>query len=91
MSTATPATIETTANGWHKCTVSGVSAATGTTHAYSVMWRTQRTECCGELLTDWSDRLPVWIDGSYATVEPATVQCGRCGRRRGAVYFEAAL
>ena len=78
----------TTKGSWHTAVVSERSAATGTTYTFRITWRTQQWECCGgqSPIRFDAEHLPFWVDGSYATVQDRTQQCGRCGRQHTANY-----
>lgn len=82
-------TIEQSHNGWHINLVTEQSAATGLPREYRITWRTQQWECCGgqDPIRFDGDHKPFWIDGSYATVQDRTQQCGRCGKQHSAKYI----
>ena len=79
-------TVTTTANGWNTATITATSAATGTVKTYRVTFRNQtlHTEHGGVRFD--ADNLPVWVDGSYATLKDHARQCSRCGQMFNAEY-----
>ena len=72
--------IEGLGGGWHRATVTAYAAATSTSDEYLITWRTQRRECCGQMLTIADgQRPPVWVDRSYGELHGEVTQCPTCG------------
>ncbi len=80
------ATVTTTANGWNTATITATSAATGTVKTYRVTFRNQTLHAEHGGVRFDADNLPVWVDGSYATLEDHARQCGGCGRMFSQAY-----